>query len=357
VTKTSWSNSLGTFTFSEVLNQLTSFSGAGPRRDGVMKPDLTAPGSAIASALSTAWQSLGAGGTYVPQLLADDGKHVVLQGTSMAAPHVTGAVAMMLQLDPGLTPSLVHDRLAANTRRDAAVTAAGAVPNKKFGWGKLDLTNVLPAMDTIAPTAALTRPNGGETFIIGSEDTIRWNAADNVGVATVDLDYSVDNGTNWTPIVQGLKNTGRYMWVVPNQPVATAKVRVTARDIQSNTVSDPSNAAFTISPGNPLDAPPSTLAFAVHAPAPSPFSGRTTVGFDLPAVSLAGKTKWPTTVRIFNVAGRLVRTAIAADLLPGPHTALWDGRDADGFVQPAGVYFIEVATPSKRATVRAVFLR
>ena len=103
--------------------------------------------------------------------------------------------------------------------------------------------------------------------------------------------------------------------------------------------------------------PAASLVFSVGSPAPSPFSGTTTVGYTLPAVTLAGHAKWPTAVRIFNVAGRLVRTAVEADLDPGPHVAVWDGRDEHGFLQPAGVYFIEVATPSERGTVRAVFLR
>ena len=138
---------------SETLDALASFSGAGPRRDGVMKPDLTAPGSAIISTLSTSWPPTGLAGGWRPELLADDGKHAALQGTSMAAPHVTGAIAMMLQQTPTLNPSQVRERLTANTRRDGPVLAAGAVPNKNFGWGKLDLTNVVPNLDLVPPTS------------------------------------------------------------------------------------------------------------------------------------------------------------------------------------------------------------
>jgi flagellar hook assembly protein FlgD len=130
------------------------------------------------------------------------------------------------------------------------------------------------------------------------------------------------------------------------------KVRVTAHDTQ-NQAQDLSNAVFTINAGNPTGTPGETFAFAVRKPTPSPFSATTAIGFDLPS----GPATWPTTVRIFNVAGKLVRTAIAADLDPGPHRAVWDGMDEHGYLQPAGVYFIEVATASNRATVRAVFLR
>jgi subtilisin family serine protease len=362
VTKTSWTSSAvglpGPWQFvpPEGLNALGTFSGIGPRRDGVIKPDLTAPGSAIASALSTTWVASGAAGGWQPTLAVDDGKHAVLQGTSMAAPHVAGAVAMMLQVYPTLNPTQVRAMLTTNTRRDGPVLAAGPVPNKFFGFGKLDLTNVVPDIDTVAPTVTLTKPNGGETFIIGSQDTVRWNAADNFGVIAVDLEYSINNGANWTPIVSGLVNNGKYLWLIPNSASGTAKVRVTAHDSQNVTL-DASNAFFTISAGTPLAVPEAGLAFSVGAPAPSPFSGTTAIGFTLPKVELAGLSKWPTAVRIYNVAGRLVRTAVQADLAPGRHVAAWDGRDEHGLLQPAGVYFIEVATPSERGTVRAVFLR
>jgi hypothetical protein len=173
-------------------------------------------------------------------------------------------------------------------------------------------------------------------------------------VTGVDLEYSTNNGTNYTTIVLGLANSGKYLWVIPNLPTATALVRVIAHDSQ-NIAFDVSNAAFTISPGTPLPVPEAELAFSVGRPAPSPFSGTTSIGFTLP--SLAGTKKWPTSVRIYNVAGKLVRYAVQADLDPGPHVAAWDGRDEHGLLQPAGVYFIEVATPSARGTVRAVFLR
>ncbi|MEP7027441.1 MAG: S8 family serine peptidase [Candidatus Eisenbacteria bacterium] len=360
-TKGSWTSSApgqpGPWAFSpaEVVDQLCSFSSNGPRRDGVMKPDLTAPGSAVASALSTSWVAGGAGAGWDPVLAVDDGKHAVLQGTSMAAPHVTGAIAMMLQQNPNLNPTQARSMLTSKTRRDSPVTSAGAVPNKKFGWGKLDLTNVVPNVDTVAPTITVTRPNGGETFIIGSQDTIRWTANDNVMVTAIDLEYSSDNGLNWNPVVSGLTNSGKYLWIVPNTPTSQAKVRATAHDTQ-NQSQDASNAVFTVNAGV-VDVSGAPLAFAVRPASPSPFSATTAIGFDLPPVSLAGQVAWPTRVRVFNVAGRLVRTAVEAALAPGPHVAAWDGRDEKGFLQPAGVYFIEVATSSQRGVVRAVFLR
>lgn len=359
VTRTSWTSSApgqpGPWTFGQTLNAIATFSGSGPRRDGVMKPDLSAPGSAIASALSTTWVAGGAAWGYDARLAVDDGVHAVQQGTSMSAPMVTGAVAMMLQQDPNMGPTLARQRLAAGARVDGPVAGAGTVPNKRFGYGKLDLGSVLPNLDTTAPTASVTRPNGAEFFLAGTNESVEWTAADNVGVTAVDLHVSTDNGLNWDPIATGIANTGSYLWSVPESPTTEALVRVTAFDTQ-NQVIDQSDAVFTISSN--VDSGNPSLAFAVKKPTPSPFASATSIGFDLPAAA-AGSVggAWPVRVRIFNLAGRLVKTAVDAPLPPGPHSALWDGRDENGLRQASGVYFIEVSTPAHSGRVRAVYLR
>jgi hypothetical protein len=318
-----------------------------------MKPDLSGPGSAIASTLSTTWQAAGAAFGYDPRLAVDDGVHAVQQGTSMSAPMVTGAVAMMLQQEPTMGPTRARQRLTAGARVDAFVTAQGAVPNKRFGAGKLDLGSVLPNLDAVLPTVTLSRPNGGETFLVATNEAINWTANDNVGVTSITLESSSDNGANWALIASGLPNSGTYLWSVPNTVSTTSLVRATAFDTQNQAI-DASDAVFTIASN--VDSGNPSVAFAVHRPTPSPFSGATSIGFDLPAVTAPGGA-WPVKVRIFNLAGRLVRTAIDAPLPPGGHVALWDGTDERGMRQASGVYFIEVATPSHTGRVRAVYLR
>jgi hypothetical protein len=356
VTRASWTAQNppgGTWSWGQTLNAIGTFSSSGPRRDNVMKPDISAPGSAIASALSTAWVATGSAGGWDARYAVDDGKHAVQQGTSMSSPMVAGAVAMMLQQQPTMGPKLARQRLTTNARVDANVTAAGAVPNKRFGAGKLDLTNVLPNVDTIAPNTTLTAPNGGEAWAPSSQHNVTWTASDNIGVTGIDLAYTTDNGLNWNPIVNGIANSGTYLWTVPNSPTTQARVRVTAHDTQNQT-SDQSNALFTI--GTNVGVEPTAFSFSVARPSPSPFTTLTSIAFELPSAAAASGT-WPTTVRIYNIAGRLVRNVIQADMTPGPHTAAWDGSDEQGVHQPAGVYFVEVATPQHRAQVRAVYLR
>ena len=88
---------------------VTSFSSAGPTNyDHALKPDLAAPGGQILS--STVRQSMGA-------------DFAVLDGTSMSAPHVSGAAALLLQQHPGWTPAAVKSALMTSAGPAWADTA------------------------------------------------------------------------------------------------------------------------------------------------------------------------------------------------------------------------------------------
>jgi len=71
-------------------------------------------------------------------------------GTSMAAPHVTGAVALMLEADPALTPSEVKSIL-----QSTSVPLAGAGPDEQ-GAGVIDVAAALARVSK-KRTAAVTR--------------------------------------------------------------------------------------------------------------------------------------------------------------------------------------------------------
>jgi len=122
-----------------VLGDVSGFSSSGPTADGRFAPDLIAPGEFIAAALSadappdqsTSAFFAGAGQPLITW--ADDGVHGLLHGTSQAAPHVTGAVALLLEANPALTSGALREILRATTQ-DGGV---GFSP--RHGFGRLDV--------------------------------------------------------------------------------------------------------------------------------------------------------------------------------------------------------------------------
>lgn len=102
------SNSAGTVTRAD--DRLAPWSAAGPTAgDTLAKPDLLAPGVAVLSlAAPGSALVLASPDRLVPGTVATaTPPYLVLSGTSMAAPQVAGAVALMLEAAPTLTPNLV----------------------------------------------------------------------------------------------------------------------------------------------------------------------------------------------------------------------------------------------------------
>ena len=98
--------------------------------------------------------------------------------------------------------------------------------------------------DTVSASVTVNSPNGGESWAGGSSRSITWTAT---GVTNVKLEYTL-NGSTWTTITSSTAaSTGSYTWTVPSSSTSAARVRVS--DASNSTVSDVSNAAFTITVG------------------------------------------------------------------------------------------------------------
>jgi subtilisin family serine protease len=106
-TKVEWADLMGGgHQVALALGEMSDFSSPGPRRDGAGKPDLAAPGAMIVSSLSA--------DTPVLLDVLIDGWHQIMAGTSMAAPFVSGVVALLLERDPDLDPGAVKQLLTGH---------------------------------------------------------------------------------------------------------------------------------------------------------------------------------------------------------------------------------------------------
>lgn len=88
----------------------------------------------------------------------------------------------------------------------------------------------------------ISSPNGNEICEQSNIHLIQWNSTGSIG--SVDIDYSLNEGVSWNPIIAGTANDGTFEWLVPNAPSALAKIRIRASNNPS--ISDVSNAVFTI---------------------------------------------------------------------------------------------------------------
>ncbi len=86
----------------------------------------------------------------------------------------------------------------------------------------------------------VTYPNGGEGFIPGQNEVIRWDGPK--GVNTFSVSYSTDNGSTWSPIGTANSTTLQLNWLVP----ATLITGKTLIRVDNGTSSDVSDSVFTI---------------------------------------------------------------------------------------------------------------
>lgn len=120
-----------------VSNQRSGFSSNGPSNDGRQNPLIAAPGTSIPSASHL-----------------DDVSLRTLSGTSMAAPHVTGVVALLFSRNPAITVSQVEQALIRGAVPHTTTgTVCGGIPENVFpnyfvGHGRI---NALNAVNSIQP--------------------------------------------------------------------------------------------------------------------------------------------------------------------------------------------------------------
>ncbi|TMW69613.1 hypothetical protein Poli38472_001769 [Pythium oligandrum] len=126
---------------------LAPSSSKGPSVGGLMKPEISAPGVAVRST----WNN-------------GDATYNTISGTSMAAPHVSGAIALLLAAKPGLKFDEVRDILtkSADTKSllrsgfSCGNTTEGVFPNNVYGYGRLNVFKAINSESSATTTAAVS---------------------------------------------------------------------------------------------------------------------------------------------------------------------------------------------------------
>ncbi|HEU0299428.1 MAG TPA: S8 family serine peptidase [Longimicrobium sp.] len=125
---------VGSYDARAAQRDLSSFTAAGPTRDGKQKPEISAPGHGVQAAWS----------------LTHD-RVVGMSGTSMAAPHVTGLVALIMQAAGRPLATAEIRELVGKVAR----ASAGGAWDPRYGAGRVDACAAVQAITGhVAPAAA-----------------------------------------------------------------------------------------------------------------------------------------------------------------------------------------------------------
>jgi subtilisin family serine protease len=211
------------------VGSISNFSSFGPTRDGRLKPDVTAPGSVIYSA-----RSLNAPISNYIDIVTGNDNYAILQGTSMAAPHVTGIAALVWQSNPALTGAQMRERL----RKTADTVPVGGVsPNTTWGFGKV---NALAAVrNSVASITAPATATPGSVVSLASDNSsaafgnpltsFTWSLVQQPAGSTLSLS-STTPSASFIPIVPGNYTVGLSVSQTTPDPTlpgsATATIHV-----------------------------------------------------------------------------------------------------------------------------------
>ncbi len=129
-----WNDSVEVST--DKKGDITHFSGTGPTVDGRIKPEITAPGWRLVVATSRSSKP-----NLTPVIWPDtstkSGRYAEATGTSGAAPVVAGIIALMLQINPALTPETALNCIQKSAIHDQW-TGDITTPINRWGAGKIN---------------------------------------------------------------------------------------------------------------------------------------------------------------------------------------------------------------------------
>ena len=234
------------------------FSGRGPTRDGRIKPDLLAPGTALLSARSRHRSAI------FPTEWGDPGDPflALLGGTSGAVPLVAGAAAvvreyLIREVGIGAPTSAL---LRAVLLNGAQLLHGAILPNSRQGWGRVDVAESLARAAGVGLRVFEEEMREGDRFRItlpltGAPLPLRVTLAwtDPPGDALMsDLDLTVRTGTgaqlgNRRPGAPDPDRTNPQERVVVQSPGHEAEITVAAHQLAR----DPQPFALAVS--GPLD--------------------------------------------------------------------------------------------------------
>ncbi|HYR69697.1 MAG TPA: FlgD immunoglobulin-like domain containing protein, partial [Candidatus Dormibacteraeota bacterium] len=240
---------------------------------------------------------------------------------------------------------------------------------RQIGWVDLDQTGVLDLLETrptVRPDSVQFAGGLGAPFTIRgtaadealpNTNPYEFEAGDSITIATVDsILYRVDGGP-WTSVTpdDGIFDQGseRFTFLLPSPGLGNHLLEFQARNSSGRNMLIPASALVTVAGGAASIGGSGTDDAAIHprlqaGPVPSAGAVR---------FSLAGRRGSSARARLYDVAGRVVRSWSLALPASGVVDWEWDGRLSGGAPGAGGLYFLVVETGPHRLNRRVVLLR
>lgn len=297
--------------------------------------DVAAPGSDIISTYHNHYDPVN---DYV----------ALMGGTSMSCPHSVGLAGLIKSFNSALDRQEIFDIMVQTTD---TIDHLNPGYEGLLGSGRINAYEALKVADPVPPEVTVIWPNGGEVLFIGHTYSILWEASDNVGITSTDIDYSTDGGNTWTDVVELEGNPEEYDWTVPGPPTSEGRIKVTCFDYAGNAGWDMSDSNFCPpSPGKIAMVGSVPQQFTLSQNYPNPFNPETNIEFSLPdeaKVSLI----------IYNIRGQVVKSLVNGSMFAGTYKAHWDGKDRSENSVASGVYFYRLVAGDKITTKKMVMIK
>jgi len=276
-----------------------------PGSMGLIKPDVSAPGNGTTTT-------------------ADGGGYATFSGTSGATPHVCGTVALLLSVNPNLTPADV-----SMIMQTTAVEKGTPGKDNRYGAGRIDAyAAYLMAVSMIPVELASFTASANENSV-----TLNWSTATETNNSGFTIERKTVLDERWKEIgfVPGFGTTTEpkvYSFIDENLLMNRYSYRLKQVDYDgtfefSNTVE-----AVVSAPGE----------FSLDQNYPNPFNPSTTIAYTVPEASKVS-------IRIYSIVGELVATLADGIVEPGYHSVEFDASRLT-----SGTYIYQVKAEGESKT-------
>lgn len=276
-----------------------------PGSMGLIKPDVSAPGNGTTSTTN--------GGGYAS-----------FSGTSGATPHACGTVALILSVNPNLTPAEV-----SMIMQTTAVEKGDPGKDNRYGAGRIDAYQAYLLALAMIPVEL-------ESFTASANEnsvTLNWSTATETNNSGFSIERKTPLDERWIEVgfVPGFGTTTErkgYSFIDENLSMGSYSYRL--KQIDFDGTAEYSNEVLA-----EVSAP---TAFALIQNYPNPFNPSTTIEFSIPEMSNIS-------IEVYNVIGENVASLVNQTLNAGYHKINFNASNL-----PSGTYIYQLKATGQSGT-------